>query len=129
MRLRKIEFMEQNNWVEYKINVGARLKEFCLEILKFGNLLPEKVQTRVIRYQLTKSGTSMYANYRAAMRARSKAEFFSKLCIAVEEADETEMWLDLLIDSNTCTDDFIKTLHSESLELVKILASMRKKLS
>lgn len=38
--------MEQNNWVEYKINVGARLKEFCLEILKFGDLLPEKVQSK-----------------------------------------------------------------------------------
>ena len=42
----KVEFMEQNNWVEYKINVGARLKEFCLEILKFGDLLPEKVQSK-----------------------------------------------------------------------------------
>ena len=69
----------------------------------------------------------MYANYRAALRGRSKAEFFSKLSIVVEEADETEMWLDLIISSGLLANDFLKEMHNESLELLKILASMRNK--
>ena len=83
---------------------------------------------KVINYQLTKSGTSTYANYRAALRGRSKAEFYSKLSITVEEADETELWLDLLISSEIINDANILELHAESLEIVKILASMRKRL-
>lgn len=71
----------------------------------------------------------MYANYRAALRARSKAEFFSKLCIVVEETDETEMWLELLIESKIFDRNLTKEMHSESLELLKILSAMRKKLS
>ncbi len=71
----------------------------------------------------------MYANYRAALRGRSKAEFFSKLSIAVEEADETEMWLDLLIASSILTTETVNLLHKESIELLKILSTMRRKLS
>ncbi len=64
--------------------------------------------------------------YRAALRGRSKAEFFSKLCISVEEADESEMWLDILIESNISKDQKIKILHKESLEILKVLAHLRK---
>ena len=70
----------------------------------------------------------MYANYRAALRSRSKAEFFSKLTIVVEEADETEMWLDLIIASGIIVSDQVRSLHKESEQLLKILASMRKRL-
>ncbi len=83
----------------------------------------------MINYQVTKSGTSMYANYRAAMRARSKAEFFSKLSIVIEETDETEMWLDLMITSGVLITEEVKDLHQESLELLKILSHMRKRVS
>ena len=79
--------------------------------------------------QLTRSGSSTYANYRAALRGRSKKEFFAKLSISVKEADETEMWLDLVICSGMIKSDFVKEMHTESLELLKILSSMRKRLS
>ena len=69
----------------------------CLKILELSERFPKTTKANIINYQLTKSGTSMYANYRAALRGRSKPEFFSKLSITVEEADETEMWLDLCI--------------------------------
>ncbi len=121
--------MESTNWVKYKIEVRDRLKQFCIELLKLIEMLPDNPRTRVISYQLTKSGTSKYANYRAALRGRSKAEFFSKLCISVEEADETEMWIDLIISSDLFKGKFIEDLYIESLELLKILSSMRKKLS
>jgi four helix bundle protein len=67
----------------------------------------------------------MYANYRAALRGRSKAEFFSKLSIVVEETDETEMWLDLIISSELLVNDFIKDMYDESAELLKIVSNMR----
>jgi four helix bundle protein len=91
--------------------------------------IPAGISGKVINYQLTKSGTSVYANYRAALRGRSKAEFFSKISIAVEEADEVEMWLELLIISGILSDELTEKLHAESLEIVKILSSMRKRIS
>ena len=120
--------MENNNWIDYKIKVKERLKVFAIQILELSEMLPKNTKSNVINYQVTKSGTSAYANYRASLRGRSKREFFSKLSISVEEADETEMWLDLLICSKILDNDFIKELHAESEELIKILASMRKKL-
>jgi len=116
-------------WTEYKIQIRERLKKFALSILKLSEMIPHTTQGKVLNYQLTKSGTSSYANYRAALRGRSKREFFSKLSISVEEADETEMWLDLLIESKILNTHSIKELHAESLELLKILSSMRKRAS
>ncbi|MCH7402226.1 four helix bundle protein [Belliella kenyensis] len=121
--------MKNSNWVLYKIEVRDRLRKFALGILALSDNYPKSARGNVINYQLTKSGTSMYANYRAALRARSKAEFFSKLSIVVEEADETEMWLELLITSGILENENTKTLHLESTELLKILANMRKNVS
>ncbi|KEO75921.1 four helix bundle protein [Anditalea andensis] len=121
--------MENSNWVLYKIEVRDRLRKFALGILALSDKYPKSTRGNVINYQLTKSGTSMYANYRAALRARSKAEFFSKLSIVVEEADETEIWLELLITSGILENENTKDLHLESTELLKILANMRKNLS
>lgn len=124
----KIYIMENKDWIDYKIRVRERLRMFSLAVLKISGSLDKNTASRVINYQLTKSGTSVYANYRAALRARSKAEFFSKLSISVEEADETEMWLELLIASHISSTKEIKEVHQESIELIKILASMRKRI-
>ena len=121
--------MENNDWVSYKIEVRNRLKRFALDILKLSEMIPGTTGGKVINYQITKSGTSVYANFRAALRGRSKAEFFSKLSISVEEADETELWLDLLICSRLLDEEFVQNIHSESLELLKILSTMRKRAS
>lgn len=121
--------MENQEWLNYKIEIRERIMKFALKILDFSELLPRTERGRIINHQLTRSGTSMYANYRAALRGRSKAEFFSKLSVAVEEADETEMWLELTVTSGIINDQLAKELHSESLELLKLLASMRKRSS
>ena len=121
--------MESNNWIKYKIEIRERLRKFALSILLLSERIPAVTSGKVINYQLAKSGTSVYANYRAALRGRSKAEFFSKISIAVEEADEAEMWLELLIASKLLNNELIEELHIESLEIVKILSSMRKKIS
>lgn len=120
--------MGNEEWLDYKIQVRERLKKFGLKIIKLSEQLPNHARGKVVNYQVTKSGTSMYANYRAALRGRSKREFFAKLSIVVEEADETEMWLDLIIESKILVNDLVIEMYNESLELIKILASMRKKL-
>ena len=120
--------MGKDEWLEYKIKVRERLRLFSLDILKLSEMLGNTTRGKVVNYQITKSGTSVYANYRAALRGRSKAEFFSKLSISVEEGDETEMWLELIISSGILTNNFIKDLHKESIEILKILAKMRKNL-
>jgi four helix bundle protein len=73
-----------------------------------------------------RSSSSVGANYLAACRGRSKKEFYAKMCIVVEEADETEWWLDILIASEILNTDFTKSLHAESLEILKIMATIRK---
>lgn len=121
--------MGNNSWLDYKIKVRERLRLFSLSIIELSSMLDTSTRAKVINYQITKSGTSVYANYRAALRARSKAEFFSKLSICVEEADETEMWLDLLISSKILDSEKIKLIYNESVEMIKILASMRKRIN
>ena len=111
--------------MDYKIQIRERLRTFTLNILKVSEMLPDNTRGKIINYQLTKSGSSMYANYRAALRGRSKAEFFSKLSIVVEETDETEMWLDLIISSGLLVNEFIEDMYKESVELLKILSNMR----
>lgn len=117
--------MSNQDWLDYKIQIRERLRTFILNILKVSEMLPDNTRGKVINYQLTKSGSSMYANYRAALRGRSKAEFFSKLSIVVEETDETEMWLDLIIHSKLLVNEFIEEMYKESVELLKILSNMR----
>ncbi len=118
--------MDEKSWLAYKIAVRDRLKSFAVEVLNLSENFPGSTRAKVVNYQLTKSGTSVYANYRAALRARSKREFFSKMSIVVEEADETEMWLDLIMESGILARPRVKPLYDESLELLKILAKMRK---
>jgi four helix bundle protein len=72
---------------------------FALRIIKMSEALPKTRAANVISNQILRSATSMAANYRAVGRARSKAEFVSKLGVVLEEADETVFWLEMLVDS------------------------------
>ena len=73
-----------------------RTKDFAKEIVKLCRILPDNREGRLIGNQIFRSGTSIAANYRAACRARSIAEFISKLSIVEEEADETLFWLEMI---------------------------------
>ena len=73
-----------------------RTKKFALRVLKLVEALPKTIGGQVVERQLAKSGTSVAANYRAACRGRSKAEFISKLGIVEEEADESAFWMELI---------------------------------
>lgn len=118
--------MELNEKIKFREEMKFRLRKFVLELIKLCQEIPYSKESNIITKQLLRSGSSVYANYRAANRARSKAEFFSKLSIVVEEADETEMWLDLLIHSKISNNPETVKLHNESFEILKIMASARK---
>ena len=76
-----------------------RTKQFAIRIVKLFRSLPRCEEARVIGKQMLRSGTSVAANYRAVCRSRSKAEFIAKIGVVVEEADETVLWLELLVDT------------------------------
>jgi four helix bundle protein len=104
----------------------ARTKEFALRIIRLVDALPNTVKGRVIANQSMRSATSVAANYRAACRARSHAEFIAKIGVVEEEADETAFWLELIIDSNVRSEKQVEPLLKEAGELVAIMASSRK---
>lgn len=104
----------------------ARTKQFALRIMKLVGALPKTVQGRAIASQLMRSGTSVAANYRAACRSRSKAEFIAKLGTVEEEADETAFWLELIIEGSLLTAAQIQPLLTEAGEIVAITAASKK---
>jgi four helix bundle protein len=104
----------------------ARTKQFALRTMKLVGALPKTIQGRAIGSQLMRSGTSVAANYRAACRARSKAEFIAKLGTVEEEADESAFWLELIIEGGLLTAGQVEPLLLEAGELVAITAASKK---
>jgi len=104
----------------------ARTKSFALRVTRLVDALPNTVKGRAIANQIMHSASSVAANYRAACRARSRAEFIAKIGIVEEEADETGFWLELIIDSNLRGKSQIEPLLKEAGELVAIMAASRK---
>ena len=103
-----------------------RTKKFGLDVIKLVESLPTTQTVKVIGNQLLRSSLSVGANYRAACRARSKADFISKVGITIEEADESQHWLEMLAEAGIVTKDKLKPLVQESNELVAILTASAK---
>ena len=103
----------------------TRTKQFALRILKLAESLPRSISGRTLANQIARSGTSVAANYRAAGKARSKAEFIAKFGIAEEEADETQFWLEMIIESQLVKPSLIQPLHQEAREVTAIIAASR----
>ena len=102
-----------------------RTKDFALRVIKLVNALPNNIAGKTIGGQLIRSGTSVAANYRAACRGRSKAEFISKLGIAEEEADESALWMEMIIESDLMRENLVTSLLQEANELTKIFAKSK----
>ena len=96
-------------------------------IIFFIKKILKTEEARIIGPNLFRSSSSVGANYRAACRARSKAEFHSKLSIVVEEADESLFWAEILIESGIISSNQIYALIKEKTEILKVVASARKK--
>jgi four helix bundle protein len=104
----------------------ARTKGFALRVIRLVDALPSTVKGRTIANQIIRSATSVAANYRAACRARSRAEFIAKIGVVEEEADETAFWLELIVEANIRSAKQIAALLKEAYELVAIMAASRK---
>jgi four helix bundle protein len=103
-----------------------RTKAFALRVIRLFRSLPYRTDTQVLGKQLLRCGTSVAANYRAACRARSKAEFVAKMGLVVEEADETILWIELLTESGIVSVEKTESLLEEARELTAIFtASVR----
>jgi four helix bundle protein len=111
---------------ELAIAFRARSKSFALRIIRLVESLPRKPSADIIGRQVFRSATSVAANYRAAQRARSKAEFISKISIVVEEADETVFWLEILQQSGLIPAARLQELSREANELLAIFAASQR---
>ncbi len=100
-----------------------RTKQFALRIVKMYSKLPRETVAQVLGKQVLRSGTSVAANVREASRARSDAEFLSKLGVVEGELDETLLWLELLTESGTVKAVRMAGLHQEAEELLKIVVA------
>ena len=109
-----------------KHELQDRTKQFALRVLKLIDVLPRAAAGRAISKKLVRAATSVGANYRSACRARSRAEFAAKLGVALEEADESLYWLELVRDSKPLPGNKLSLLLKEADELTAILASGRK---
>lgn len=112
---------DMNEKEQFIENLKKRTKKFGVDIILFCDSLKKCKASSVITYQVVKSATSVGANYRSACRGRSDKEFFSKICIVVEEADESVFWLEVIQDSGLSNNPTeLKRLLIEGTEILKI---------
>ena len=104
-------------------DIRERTKLFALRVIRLVSTLPRDRATDVIARQLLRCATSVGANYRAACRARSQADFISKMGIVEEEADESLYWMELLIHSDLVPESRLSELMSEGNEIVSIVVA------
>lgn len=108
---------------ETRIDLSKRTKGFALSVIRLYADVPKRVDAQVIGRQMVRSGTSVGANYREAHRARSTAEFVSKLGVVIQELDETAFWFELLIEGCGMPPELIGPLQIEAEELICIMVA------
>lgn len=114
--------------INYNTVFAAKTKQLAITIIRELSRIPYDEAFSVIKKQIYRSSTSMAANYRAMCRARSKAERFSKLCIVIEETDETLFWLEMLEELNYIQNEILTDLKFKTEEVLKTTSSYRKML-
>lgn len=126
----KDEIKEQDPFVEpqktnqQKRNLKKRLKEYALRIIRLYESFPKHGAVHVVSHQLLRSGTSPGAQYYEACRAKSDADFISKIEGALQELEESGYWIELLIDGKFVIESKLKPLYDETQELIKILVTI-----
>ncbi len=108
------------------IDLQKRTKQFAIRIVKLVRFLQKDPIGKIIaNQQLLRSGTAVAANYRAACRCKSSKDFISKIGIVVEEADETQFWLEILVESGVVTLSLVSDLLKEAGEITAIMTSSK----
>jgi four helix bundle protein len=113
---------------EFAKELEKRTKIFAVKILKLSAKLPNTIEAKVVRNQISKSGTSVGANYREVNRSRSKADFISRLRISESEASETVYWLEIVQEFEWIEKDELFEMLNEANELLAIFSSIGKTL-
>jgi len=109
-----------------KEELKHRTKQFALMIINLVEKLPNNKAGNTIGYQIIRSGTSVAANYRATCRARSNADFISKITIVEEECDETLFWLEMIMEAKLIEKEKLESLINEANELTAIFTASGK---
>ena len=123
------DYVEDTGSIDFAKSLEKRTRKFAVSIIKLSIKLPDSPEGRVIRYQVTKAGTSVGANYREANRSRSKPDFRSKIKICESELSETQYWLEILTDMRWMKQESIIQEFQECSELLAIFTSISKKLN
>jgi len=105
---------------------AKRTHALSVDIINQLSELPYSDKVSVIRKQIFRSSSSSASNYRAMIRARSLNERFAKICIVVEEADETLFWIEFMQDIKMHSEETLQNWYSEAEEIVKVTASYKK---
>jgi four helix bundle protein len=111
------------NTLDQAKQLQDRTKNFAVRIIKAFARLPKDEALRIIGRQFPRSGTSVASNYRAACRARSSADFISRMSVVAEEADETFFWLELLVEAKLIKLKLVESLMKECEELLRIFSA------
>lgn len=112
---------------QFARDLEKRTRIFAVKIIRLSSTLNHTPECMVIRNQITKSGTSIGANYREANRSRSRADFKNKIKICESEASETQYWLEVIIEAGWLAWEKIKPLYEECSELLAIFTSIGKR--
>jgi four helix bundle protein len=118
--------MNENQQPE-RVDLRVRTKQFALRVIRLFSALPKRTEAEVIGKQVLRSGTSVGANFREAHRARSDAEFVSKIGDCLKELEESRYWLELLVDAEIVPFDRLASLQEECNQLIAILTTISKK--
>src|SRR5687767_13004499 len=108
-----------------KTELSDRTVDFAVRVLKMVDSLPRTVAGRTIGRQIARSGCSVAANYRAALRGKSRADFINKITIVLEEADETDLWIEVTKRARLLAAERLIPLQNEAVELTKIFNATR----
>ena len=111
---------------EFSKQLEKRTRKFAVSIIRLSMGLPNTPESLVIRNQITKSGTSIGANYREANRARSKRDFKNKIKICESEASETQYWIEVMVEVKWLSWKNVKSVYDECSELLAIFTSIGK---
>lgn len=114
---------------EFSKELEKRTREFAVRIIHLSTKLPNTPESKVVKTQITKSGTSVGANYREANRSRSKADFKNKIKICESEASETQYWIEIIREMKWLSWEELKSEYEECSELLAIFTSIGKKVS
>ena len=108
--------------------IVEKSKEFALRIIRLSSYLSEERHEYVLSRQILRSGTSVGANIREATRGQSRADFYTKLTVALKEADETAYWLELLHESGYIGKDAFESMYQDCQELIRLLTAITRTL-